>query len=61
MLKNQYISAYEAISNERYACQRMIDCYWMQEDVKLMSERLGVNEGFDYRSNMIRKQKMNQK
>jgi hypothetical protein len=33
----------------------------MEEDVKLMSERLGVKERFDYRSNMIRKQKMNQK
>jgi hypothetical protein len=33
------ISVYEATSKDRYACQQMIECYGMEDDMELMSER----------------------
>jgi hypothetical protein len=38
------ISVHEANSNERYACQRMMKLFDMEEDVKLMSERCRVKD-----------------
>jgi hypothetical protein len=60
-VKESNISGHEAASSERYACQRMMECYRMRENVKFMSERFGVSEGFHCMISMMRKQKMKQK